>query len=115
MSKKKKSKDEDPWKRGFDFALDHVKKFGSWGKEKSGKVSQLAKHQVKKGLLNRELNTLYQELGELTFQLLNEGKIEHENLNRTYERIQGVNKSIQEENDTIEAIKRGISSSGEEP
>jgi len=104
---KKKDKELDPWKKGLQLAMTNVKKVTSWGREKSGKVSQLAKHQVKKGLLGRELNTLFQELGELTSQLLKEKIFEHESLKRTFERIQGVNRSIQEENEIIDQIKQG--------
>jgi len=104
---KKKDNELDPWKRRMQSAMTNVKKVTSWGKEKSGQVSQLAKHQVQKGLLGRELNTLFQELGELTYQLLKEEKFEHENLKRTFERIQGVNRSIQEKNEIMDQIKQG--------
>jgi hypothetical protein len=93
------------WKGKFQGAWRGVKKVTFSTVQKTEMISQTTKHKVKRSLLLRNRNKLYQELGDLTFHLLEEKKIQHEDLIRSFERIQGINKTIEEEENELEQLK----------
>jgi len=103
--KNMEKEDFSHWKKHFQDALSKVKKVTSWGMEKSEKASQFAKHQVRRRLLMRERKALFQELGEMVYNLHEQGKLEQQELERTFDRLKNVHQNIQKEEKILEDLK----------
>ena len=86
-------------------AWGQIKRVTATGVQHSERLSQLARHHGRKGLFMRERAKLYKELGELAYHLMEDKKLEHPDLQRSFERLQKNNENIREESRLIENLK----------